>query len=254
MAALALSARLPIRPRPQARAVSCGLDFARTPGPLLAICALVGGSGASTLAIGLARQAARESRVPVLLTESDCERAGLAAITRHASATGLAGLAVQPDHGTPSTRPFVELEPRLRLVAALPGRDRVPQPEAMSGVLKHARDAHGLVVVDCGTSWSAAGAILEHATHVLWTVTAAVPSIEVASILLDSSLVPAPGRRKEALVATAAVSRPRGAVRALRRLAETRCERLILSPVISQPENGSMPRTLAAIASFLRRR
>src|SRR5436305_1368767 len=44
---------------------ACGLAFERLGGPLVAVCGLAGGAGTTTLALALARQAARESALPV---------------------------------------------------------------------------------------------------------------------------------------------------------------------------------------------
>jgi hypothetical protein len=257
--AAAIKARLPMRVGAEPRALSCGLEFSSTPGPLVAVCGLVGGSGASTLALALARQAAAESGVPILLTEPDSYRAGLAAMIGRSGGVGLAALAREVHDGNPPRHPFVEIEPRLRLVASSPGRDEPAPDEAIGGVLAHARDAHGLVVVDCGTSWAAAPGVLDYATHVLWTVRATAPGVAAAAAVLESLLPPAAGRSREALVATAAARRGGVNVRSLRRLAQLRCERLILSPFEESLGRGdesdpaAIASALTGLASFLGR-
>src|SRR4051812_36549590 len=66
MAAAALAARVPLlNARRSEAAPACGLAFDEPGGPLVAVCGLVGGAGASTLALCLARQAAHESAAPV---------------------------------------------------------------------------------------------------------------------------------------------------------------------------------------------
>lgn len=258
MGAAALAVRLPGRPRARSRAATCGLALAETPGPLVAVCGLVGGSGASTLALALARQAARESADAVLLTEPAGPRAGLAAVAGHSGDTSLAALARDAHDGRPPPRPFVEIEPRLRLVAAGPCQEEPAIPEAMSSVLAHARDAHPLVVVDCGTSWAGERAVLDHATHLVWTVPATAAAVDAARAMLGSRLMPPLAHRPEALFATAVLRRPSASVRALRRLAAERCERLILSPfepalTLADSSDHYPLRSLSALAAFLQR-
>ena len=121
MAAAALAARVPLlNARRSEAAVACGLAFDEPGGPLIAVCGLVGGAGASTLALCLARQAAHESAAPVLLTELAASSAGLAVLAGQASALSLGGLAQQVADGQTPARAFVELEPRLRLLASPP--------------------------------------------------------------------------------------------------------------------------------------
>ena len=125
MGAAAVAARIRAADRaPGAtRRRRAGSRFDELGGPLVAVCGLVGGSGASTLAFCLARQAARESQAPVLLTEPDARRAGLAVLAGQLHAA-------RACRGSPSAsrtaerprEPFVEIEPGLRLVASAPRR------------------------------------------------------------------------------------------------------------------------------------
>jgi Flp pilus assembly CpaE family ATPase len=258
-AAVAARMRLPIAGR-RAAAAPLGLAFDEPGGPLVAVCGLVGGSGASTLAFCLARQAARDSTAPVLLTESDAGRAGLAVLARQAAPVSLAGLARRLADGQPPRQPFVEIESGLRLLASAPGRMPAPDPVALSAVLDDARAAHGLVVVDCGAAWSTAGAVLEAATHIVWTVSASAAAIAHATSLVASDALPAAGRRREVLVALVTERRPGARVRALRRLAGERCERLVLVPhseALARGEladaSGTLSRALMGIGHVIRR-
>jgi Mrp family chromosome partitioning ATPase len=119
MAAAAIAARVPLlNARQSEAAVACRLAFDEPGGPLIAVCGLVGGSGASTLSLCLARQAAHESAAPVLLTELDASSAGLAVFAGQAGALSLRGLAQQVADGQTPARAFVELESRLRLLVS----------------------------------------------------------------------------------------------------------------------------------------
>jgi hypothetical protein len=231
MAAAALAARVPLlNARGSEAEVACGLAFDEPRGPLVAVCGLVGGAGASTLALCLARQAAHESAAPVLLTELAASSAGLAVLAGQASAVSLCGLAQQVADGQTPGRPFVELEPRLRLLASLPSHEAETEPEHLRALLRDARAAHGLVIVDCGTDWAAGGAVLNEASHIIWTLPATRAALARAKALLASNIPPQPGRWRELLAATAPDRLPSASVRALRHLAGQRCERLVLIP------------------------
>jgi len=220
----------PALDRRRATAAADGPRFDRRDGPLVAVCGLVGGAGTTTLALALARHAAAHSGVPVLLTETSPERGGLAVLTSRASPLCLRELAGELAAGQQPTEAFVELEPGLRLVAAAPRTAAAAQPDQLSGLLAQARAAHGLVVVDCGQPSSDQACVLEHATHIVWTLPASPSAVRRAQILLAARVLPRPGRARETLVANALQPPARGTVRELRRLAEQRCERLALVP------------------------
>jgi hypothetical protein len=260
MGTAAITARLALTHRARrAGSAACGLAFDEPGGPIVAVCGLVGGSGASTLAFCLARQAARESQAPVLLTEPDARRAGLAVLADRSTPLCLSRLAQRVAEGRAPAEPFVEIEHGLRLVASAPRRGADAEPGHVSALIREARAAHGLVVVDCGTSWITARSVLDAATHILWTVTASRDAVARARLLLASDALPPPGRARELLVALASDRRPTASVRALRRLAAQRCERLVLAPCSDAVARGdlahsadSLGRTLTGIAAILR--
>ncbi len=258
-AAIAAHIRLPIRARREG-AARCGLAFDELGGPLVVVCGLVGGSGASTLAFCLARQAARESQAPVLLTEPDSRRAGLAVIAGHATPMCLSSLAQRVADDQAPAEPFLEIQPGLRLVASAPGRGADPEPGHLSALMREARAAHGIVIVDCGSAWATAGPLLDAATHIVWTVTATGAAVARAGLMVASDALPTPGRWHEVLVAVAMERRPSASVRALRRLAAHRCERLVLAPHSEAAARGAfadasidLGRPLTGIAQVLRR-
>src|SRR4051795_4560031 len=77
-------------------------------------------AGTPTLALGRAPQAAAASAAPILLTEVDARRAGLAVLARRATPRPFVALAQElADQRTPIDT-FVELAPGLRLIAAHP--------------------------------------------------------------------------------------------------------------------------------------
>ncbi len=199
--------------------------------------------------------------MPVLLTEADARRAGLAVLAGQTTRLGLSDLAQQVGDGHAPRDPFLELEHGLRLVASAPRQVSEPAPAQLDALLRDARSAHGLVVVDCGAAWTAARPILDAATHIIWTVTASRAAVAHARLLMASDALPTPGRCREVLVAVAVDRRPRASVRALRRLADDRCERLVLAPHSDALARGELTetsvalgRTLAGIGHVLRRR
>ena len=229
MGAAAIAARIPLsRAARRDSARACGLAFDQLGGPLVAVCGLAGGAGTSTLAFTLARQAATESKAPVLVTESRAEQGGLAVLAGRATALPLVALARSIAEDQAPVGTFIELQPGLHLVAATPRCHERVSADAVRALLRQARDAHGLVIVDCGTDWTTDGLFLTNATHVIWTLPATAIGLARARTLLDSDVLPAPGAWREVLVATAPSRSSSVTVRALRRLARSRCDRLVL--------------------------
>jgi hypothetical protein len=218
------------------------------------VCGLTGGAGTSTIALALGRLAAAASAAPVLLTEADPTRAGLAVLTGRAAPHPLVELARRVAHDAAPAQTFLELEPGLRLVAASPRWCASPEPAAVSALLGEAHAAHGLVIVDHATTWTTDSPILASATHTLWVVPATPHGLARARALFDSDVLPPGGRSVEALVAIAHAGRPRVSVRALRRLAGARCERLVLVPCsdASVAVDDAVVRVLEGLAPTLR--
>lgn len=248
--AAAITGPAGLAPRIRSRAAASMLAFDEPGGPVVAVCGLAGGAATSTLAFLLAREAAEASAAPILLTEADSERSGLCVLAGRATPRPLSGLARELAEDRTPTDTFVELAPGLRLIAANPVASPAVDREALGALLDQARDAHGLVIVDCGTSWRADSPVLAHATHVVWTI----PATPVGLALGQSQLAVAPpaGRTPEVLAATAITLRPRVPVRALRKLARSRCRQLVLIPhdeALAEGRPTSSAATLRALAA-----
>lgn len=258
MAAAALTARIPLARATHADAPACGLAFHRTGGPVVAVCGLIGGAGTTTVAYLLARQAAIESTVPVLLTETTEDRPGLALVTGRATPRGFSHLASQLTDDASPVDTFAEIAPRLRMVASAPRSGTTSSPEAVIDVLAHARAAHGLVVIDCGTTWRADSPAVAGANSIAWTVPATPHGVRSAQTMLSSDVLPRAGARGEALIAVAPAEGG-ASVRALRRVARPRCERLILVPYAARGEldgdvaDGRIAHALSGLTPLLRR-
>lgn len=259
MGAAAIAARLPLAPAMRGDATVAGLAFDELGGPVIAACGMAGGAGTSTLALTLARCAAAASGAPVLLTEADPVHAGLAALTGTASPHPLVDLACRVADDAAPAHTFAELECGLRLVATHPQTCATPDPAALEALLAEARAAHGLVIVDHGTSWSTASPVVAAATHILWSVPATRVGLARAHAVMTSDAMPPAGAAVEVLVATATATRPGTSVRALRRLAARRCERLVLIGHSDAAARGarvvdeSVARALTGLATTLRR-
>lgn len=260
MGTAALTARLPLvrGRRHAAEATACGLRFDRPGGPVVAVCGLTGGAGASTLAFALARQAARESSVPVLLTEAASAGGDLATLAGCCSPLSLGELGERVARGEQPERVFCEPEPGLRLIASAPRRALDVEEGAVARVLDDARSAHGLVVIDCGQVWRFGAAILERATHVVWALPATRAALRRAQLLLATDALPRAGGARELLAAIFSQPGRRASVRELRRLARIRCDHLLLIPHLPElsagrpDDTGALAGTLTALATALR--
>jgi hypothetical protein len=212
--------------RPSGQAV--GLCFDGRDGPLLAVCAACGGAGASTLACLIALTAAGESTGAVLLAEAGGPTAAISAIIGAESERGLSALASHVHAtGTRPARPFATAANGLRVIARRPELEHPVAEPAVRALLEHARAAHALTVIDCGTLGSPAQqTALALASHVCWVLPASRHGIRGARALHAALGVQLPGR--EALCARGERHCRRGALRELAALAEERAARLLL--------------------------
>lgn len=258
MGAAALTARLPaLRARSRAAALPLGLAFDQPGGPLVAVSGTAGGAGASTLALLLATQAARESRAPVLACDTGGPSAGLSLHAGIESRRTLCELADSLDAGGRVDGQIFAAGPEgLRLVAGTPRFRPGGTPEGVERVLRQAKAAHGLSVADCGTLQREADQVaFELATHRAWVLTAS----STAALAAEKTLAQVrQGGVREAIVAR----NDRGArapMRDLRRLARNRGAPLILLPnLLARHPPGSREAAevsqgaLAALAGWLR--
>jgi len=235
-----------------------GLGFHEPGGPLLAVCATAGGAGASTLAVLVATQAARESRAAVLACDTGGPTAGLARHVGVESRLSLGELAEGVESGKRiGGEVFAHGPDGLRVVGAGPRFRASGSAAGVEAVLAQARAAHGLGVVDCGTIQREAGQVaFELATHRVWIVTANPHGVAAAERVLAQVVQ---GGVPEAIVARGGAG-GRAPMRELRRLAERRGAPLILLPElpakqapISRAAAERGQGALAALGGWLRR-
>jgi Mrp family chromosome partitioning ATPase len=200
-------------------------------GPLLAVCGLGGGTGASTVAYLVALAEAGADRRPVLACDTGGPTAGLACYAGVRAPRSLAAVAeaLARDESL-SDGLFAEAAPGLRIIARGPQLDRDPVDEpAVTQLLDDAREAHSLTVVDCATlTLPIDRLIARNATHVAWVMSATRGGLRRAGQTL--AIIPSDLGGRELLVARHDASGRTPPLAELGSLAAERAAPLILMP------------------------
>jgi hypothetical protein len=218
-----------------------GLQAVR--GPLLGVCGLCGGAGASTLAYLTALHSARRQCGPVLVCDTGGPTGGLADRAGTATPRSLPEVAEQLSAGLPLGCVYALGADGVRVLATgprfAPGCDR----DGMQLVLEHARAAHALTVVDCGTLTRAADRIaLDQASHIAWVLPATPGGVRRGARVLDA--VDSHPLARELVVARRDAHEPKAALGDLKRLAEQRNATLILVPHLPGLHGGAIDAAL----------
>jgi Flp pilus assembly CpaE family ATPase len=202
-------------------------------GPLLAVCGLCGGAGASTIAYLTALAEARSERGDVLLADTGGPTAGIAHSAGVETPRSLSEVAELLAAGLPVAQLLATTRDGLRVLASGPRLAADCAGEGLELLLDHARRRYTLTVIDCGTLAGQADQIaLSKASHVAWVLPATAGAVDRGRKTLDA-LAPHPSGR-EMLLARHEPSGGRRALRELRDLARDRRAPLILLP--SLPE------------------
>jgi Flp pilus assembly CpaE family ATPase len=214
-------------------------------GPLLAVCGLIGGTGATTIAYLVARAAARQQSEPVLVADTGGPSGGLAALAGVEVPHSLPELADQLGSARKlSGALYATSRDDLRVLASGPEFGSTSDPVRVGRLLLDAREAHALTVLDCGTLGRDVDRVcLRAATHVAWVLPATKHGVRRGARALAS--MPAIGGR-ELLVAG---PEPRGAkaqLRDLRQLASDRHVPLVLMPDLPGLDQGRLDRAAEA--------
>ena len=234
--------------------------------PLLAVCGLCGGAGASTLSYLLARYAVRELDGHVLVCDSGSS-GGLATFAGVASPRSFSEAADELACGLPRAGGLYAVDEsagdqgrELRVIATGPRFDNVVDRGGVHALLSFARhgSGHCLVVADCGTLQQAADReVLRAATHVAWVLPATRGGVRHSEAVL--AVVPDTAGAVELIVTRRQLDEPAAPLKALKALAEWRQARLVLLPHVSDPleEPGRALReselSLQAICAVLQR-
>jgi MinD-like ATPase involved in chromosome partitioning or flagellar assembly len=232
----------------------------RRSGALLAVCALCGGAGASSLSYLVGAYAARDSERPVLVCDAGEPTAGLSAYAGVESLHSLGELAARTAAGASVTEGlYAEALPGLRLIAAAPRLYEDVDAQETGWLLADAREEHALTVVDCGRLATTAGRVaLDQATHVAWVLPATTSGLLRARRVL-ALVEPSPDRH-ELVVARRDAAGRQPPIDQLTDLATMRGGPLVLMPHV--PDLGERSReealdaaqvTLEAIRALVRR-
>lgn len=155
--------------------------------PLLAVCGIAGGAGASTLAFLTAMYAQHLSSQPILLCDSGGPTASLAQLAKTSSQLSLpqAATAIGADAlGVPL---FAQVTAKLRLIARGPDFEDDADPAGLARLLGDARGAHPLTIVDCGTlQRPIERAVAEQASSILWVAPGSLSGVRRARTALQS--------------------------------------------------------------------
>ena len=156
-------------------------------GPLLAVCGLCGGAGASTLTYLVGRYVASDRDGPVLVCDTGGPGGGLAAYAQVSAPRSLIELAAVVAAGLPAGRPYATTKDGLRVLATGPRFTARSPVDGVETVLEHARAAHALSVVDCGTlDREAEQVALGKATHIAWVLPATRTGVDRAERVLGA--------------------------------------------------------------------
>jgi Flp pilus assembly CpaE family ATPase len=223
----------------------------RKPAPLLAVCALCGGAGASTLACLIARAATKRYDRHVLLGDAGGPSGGLSLYVRAQAPRSLAGLANQlASRQTPDEGLFADAGSGLRVLAGAPDLEEQADPEGLARLLGDATQAHALTVVDCGTLHAAAERqILEMASHVAWVIPATPSGVRRGRRMLE--LFPHEASRREVVVARRDAGERSAPTEALAALAAVRNAGLVLMPHVPDLIETELEHALDAAAGTL---
>jgi Flp pilus assembly CpaE family ATPase len=214
-------------------------------GPLLAVCGLCGGAGASTMAYLTARYSARRRSGPVLVCDTGGPTGGLADHAAVATARSLLEVAEQLTGRVPLGCVYAIGADGVRVLATGPRLTTDCPRDGVELVLANARAAHALTVVDCGTLTGEADRIaLAMASHVAWVLPATPGGVRRGARVLDAVEPRPPGR--ELVVARRDARESKATVGDLKRLAQRRLATLILVPHLPGPHGRDADAALDA--------
>ena len=198
-------------------------------GPLLAVCGLTGGAGATTLAYLVAVAAAQQDAGPVLVADTGGPSGGLAARAGVETPRSLPELASQLAAGRPlQGGVYASGAAGVRVLASGPEFTPTGAHQQLARLLIDAREAHELTVIDCGTLAGDADRVaLAAATHAAWVLPATADGVRLAGRVLDAAPAIA---AKQLVVGRREARQPKAPLRELRRIAADRHAPLVLVP------------------------
>lgn len=165
-----------------------------TGAPVVAVCGVSGGAGASTLTLLLGFAAAAQGRGGVLIADTGGSGASLAAIAKNRSQHSLTSAAHAHRLGIlEPAAAFTTLGPDLRLIGREPelsGDELGDLDPELCDLLADAQEAHFAVFVDCGRLETAAQIeVARQATHIVWVTEGSATGARKARAVLDSTSI-----------------------------------------------------------------
>ena len=198
-------------------------------GPLLAVCGLCGGAGASTIAYLTALAAARSGRGAVLLADTGGLSGGISHYAGVQAPRSLTEVAEYVQGGLPVGQLVATTGDGLRVLATAPTLTSPCSRDGVALLLDHARERYALTVIDCGTLAHEASQIaLTRATQIAWVLPATASAISRAQSVLAA--IDAYRLGGELVLARPDARQPKATMTQLKRVAQERRATLILVP------------------------
>jgi len=162
------------------------LSFDAPGGPVVAICGLCGGAGASTLAYTLAAATATRSIQPVFACETSGVTGGLALYARTQPRLSLSEASNQLAAGISPDELVVSSPEGVRVLGSAAQLTDRCNANGAARILDEAQAAAGLVVLDCGiASREIDRQALSAASHVLWVIPATASGVARGACALE---------------------------------------------------------------------
>jgi hypothetical protein len=211
--------------------------------PLLAVCGISGGAGTTSLTYLIALAAARALAEPVLVADTGGPSGRLAALAGVQAPRSLPELASKLDAGFPVLGGvYATGQSGLRVLATGPEFTSCCARGTLDRVLRDAREAHGLTVIDCATlAREVDQLVAAAATHIAWVMPATEHGVSCAAQVLEAAPQMA---GKQLLIGRHDIHQPKAPLRELRRIATDRRVPLVLVPHLRALEAGAPERAI----------
>ena len=159
-----------------------------TRGPLLAVCGLCGGAGASTLAYLVALAESRGAEPPnALVADTGGPGGGIACYAGVESPRSLVEVVTNVAAGLPAGQLVATTEAGVRVLATGPRFTPECARAGLKLVLEQARERYALTAIDCGTLAREADQVaLAKASHVAWVLLASTSGVRRARPVLEA--------------------------------------------------------------------
>jgi Flp pilus assembly CpaE family ATPase len=212
--------------------------------PLIAVCGIGGGAGASTLAFLTAMYVQRFAKAPILLCDAGGPGASLALMAEEESELSLPQAASAIAADALAVPLFAQVTGKLRLIARDPELDDFTDPEGLERLLRDARRAHPVTIVDCGSLQRPVERLIaKQASSILWVARGSVAGAKRAKSVLRSLPMKAD---REILAVSGREERDSSSEHELMSAAELRGASLVFVPPLPEVCDGNLGAALEA--------